>query len=221
MVLLQPAGSPFPLPAGKTAPLLRKDVAETGSWEIRFQLDAETILISLWVGSLSSGSFDVSVYTATGPDSGEEALIMAFPSLIGPSGELLLRKAAVSLSTVIVRITATGPATFDIRAKGLSSGAASTRIEGAATWTVGQVSVTTVPAEIVPASLVDRSGLVIKNFSTNFLYIAENAAKATSVIGYPLGAGESLAFDLQAGQSIWGAAGAGTIDVRSSQLGEG
>lgn len=221
MVQLGPVINTTPLPPGKVIPLIRRDSPEMGDYEITFQLDAETVLISLWVGSLASGSFNVTVYTSTKPGSGEEVEIISFPTVVGPTGELLLRKAAVALSTVIVRVSSTGLAVFDIRAKGLSAGQSSVKIEGAANWTVGQVSVSTAPAEIVPASLVDRSALVIKNFSTNFLYIAENAAKANSTIGYPLGAGESLAFDLQAGQAIWGAAGAGTIDVRSSQLGEG
>lgn len=220
MLHIKPAGSSTPLPPGKVLPLLRQDVAEAGSWQITFQLDADTVLFSLWLGELQSGTFDVSVFTATKPDSGEETLIASFPQLTVASTDLLLRKAATALSTVIVRITATGPATFDIRAKGLGTGDASVRIEGAAVWSVGQVTVGTTPQIVVPASLADRSGLVIKNFSTNFLYVAELAAKATTALGYPLGAGESLAFDLQAGQEIWGVANTGTVDVRSAQAGE-
>lgn len=220
MLILAPQGTSSPLPPGKVLPLIRRSVAEEGSWEIKFQLDADTVLISLWVGELQSGTFDVSIYTSTGNSSGEEALIASFPQLTTTTSDLLLRKAAVALSTVIVRIIATGPAVFDVRAKGLGTGDSSVKIQGASVWSVGQVTVGIVPMEIVPATLTDRSGLVIKNFSSNFLYVAETSAKANSTVGYPLGAGESLAFDLQAGQSIWGVANAGTVDVRSAQSGD-
>lgn len=216
--LVRPQGATTPLPPGKTLVLMRQMEPQAGSWEIPFILDSDTVLFSLWVGSIV-GTLNVTVYTSTGVP-GEEVKIAEFPEISSQSSDLLLRKAAVAMSSVIVRIDATGPTQFDIRAKGLGTGDASVRIQGASVWSVGQISVGSTPQIIVPATMTDRSGLVIKNFSSAFLYVAESAAKANSAVGYPIGAGESLAFDLQAGQEIYGVAGSGTIDVRSAQAGE-
>lgn len=209
------SGPTKPLPPGKTLVLLSGAVSENS--EITFQLDADTVLFSLWVGDLT-GTLTVRAYTAA--KAGEEIQVAEFPVLTTETGELLLRKAAVAMSTVVVRIDVTGSATIDLRAKGLGTGDASVKIQGASVWSVSKTTATTVASELVPATLTDRAGLVIKNFGANFLFVAETEAKATTAIGYPIGPGESLAFDLQAGQAIWGVSDVGSLDIRCAQAGE-
>lgn len=207
-----------PLPVGKTTPLLVVSTPETNTWEITFSLDADSVLLSLYVGSLSSGQLDVTAYAVA--DEGKEVSIIEFPTITGPTANLLLRKAAISLSRVRVLVTATGPATIDLRARGISSGETSVRIESATDLTTNQLTVGTSPTNILPAALTDRLGVVIRNWSGSTIYLGETALKATSVVGYPIGVGESIALDISAGQDVFAATGSGTSDVRVMQAGE-
>lgn len=209
----------IPLPVGKTTPLLRVEVPEQGNWEIFFSLDADSVLMSLYVSSIASGALDVVVYTYA--EEGKEVSIITFPTLTGPTGELLLRKAAATMSNVRVKVTTTGPASFDLRARGISAGETSVKIQGAADLSTSQLTVGTTPLSILPSVLTDRQGVVIRNWSTtDTLYVAESAVKATSSVGYPVGPGESIGIDIVAGQTLYGVADPTSVDVRVMQAGE-
>jgi hypothetical protein len=207
-----------PLPAGKTTTIIHGALAAGETRTVNFTLDCDSVLIALYVDALASGTMDLTVYTQT--EDGHETAIISFPTVTGPTAELLMRKAAVAMSVIKVVCVTTGAATVDIRAKGLTAGETSVKILGSADWSVSTASITTVASQVVPSGLSDRNGLVIKNFnSTGILYVAETSGKATSAAGYPIGPGESLAFDLVAGQEIWGVASSGTIDVRLAEAG--
>jgi hypothetical protein len=188
-------------------------------WEVTFSLDADTVLLSLFVSSLSSGSLSIVAYTFT--EEGKETSIISFPPITGPTSELLLRKAAATMSNIRVLVTATGPAVFDLRARGLSSGETSVKILGAAEVTTSQLTVGLTPTALLPATLTDRLGVVIRNWSsTDTLFVAESVPKTTTSLGYPLAPGESMGIDLQAGQTLFGVANPSSVDVRIMQAGE-
>lgn len=208
----------IPLPQGKTSPLLRVETPTTSTWEITFSLDADSVLFSLYVGSLSSGSLSVTAYTVA--DVGQEIQIVSFPTITGPTANLLLRKAAVSLSNVRVSVVSTGPVTLDLRARGISSGETSVKIDSAGSITTNQLTVGTTPLSLFASALTDRNGVVIRNWGNVTLYIAETSAKATPALGYPIGGQESLGIDIQAGQVIYGAVASGSTDVRTMEAGE-
>lgn len=218
MVQLVGINQTIPLPAGKTTPLLRLEDAVTGEWDIRFTLDADSVLLSLFVTSLSSGNLTVTAYAVA--DEGKEVEIITFPTITGPTTNLLLRKAAVSLSIVRVRVTSTGPVALDLRARGISAGETSVKIVGASELATSQLTVGTTPTSLLASVLTDRLGVVIRNWSTtDTLYVAETALKATPGLGYPIGPGESLGLDLQAGQEVYGAADPSSVDIRVMQAG--
>lgn len=219
MISYRRVNTTIPLPVGKTTPLLRVEHPEQGGWEVFFSLDADSVLMSLYVGSIASGSLDITVYTYA--EEGKEVSIITFPSISGPTGELLLRKAAATMSNIRVVVTATGPVVFDLRARGISAGETSVKIQSAADLSTSQLTVGTTPLSILPSVLTDRQGVVIRNWSTtDTLYVAESIAKATSVVGYPLGPGESIGIDITAGQVLYGVAQPTSVDVRIMQAGE-
>ena len=203
---------------GKEIQLLDTTTAGAGSEEITFSIDAESVLLSLYVGSVA-GDLAVTAYTV-GLD-GQEIEIISFPTVSAPTAELLLRKAASTLQKVKVTCTYSGVASFNLRARGVAAGASSVKIEGAASFQVSQNSITTSAEALVPAALVDRSGILIINVnSSGTLWVAETLVKATAAAGAPVYPnGGSMAIDLAAGQALYGVASSGSIDVRIVELG--
>lgn len=212
-----------PLQAGAQARIFVMSPTAAGTQTAVVTTEADTILISLFAGSVS-GTLDVNVYNVVGPaqtgGAVRRALAFSFPQLTATTADLLLRRGAVTTEQVEIEVVYSGPCEFEIWARAIYAGSTDTKILGAASLRVSQVTVTTTPVILIPASLNDRSGIVIKNWSTTTdLFVGESAAKATSAVGYPLAARDGLAIDLAAGQAIWGVAGSGTVDVRLGESG--
>lgn len=207
-----------PLDLGKELQIANESVTAAGSMEYEFSIDAESVLVSLFVNA-TGGDVDVQVFTEGA--SGNDVEVITFPTISSPTSELLLRKAAAVLRKVRIRVTYTGTATFEIRARGVSAGAASVAIEGSANFAVSQTDITTTASTLIPASLTDRRGILVRNNSTGsqILYLAETLAKATTAVGYPIPNGGNITIDLQAGAEIYAVADAGSIDVRIVEVG--
>lgn len=198
---------------GQATSVFDGTVTGAGVLERRETLEADTVLVSLWVRSLPAGSLTVRVYTYT--TTGEETEVLAFPVVSAPTVDLLLRKAALAMGNLRIEVTHTGTCTFQLVAKGLATGEASVKILGAESLRVTQVDVTTTPVLLVPASLEDRSGILVKHWGTvGDLYLGESAAASALSVGFPLAPRDALAIDLAAGVALYGRASAGTIDVR-------
>lgn len=208
----------IPLSPGKIITVVQDDAFLASTKSFVFTSDADAILFSLWVDSVSAGTLSVTVYTFT--EGSKEVLVLTFPAVSGPTTELLLRKTAVSLSNIRVQVTlSAGTASFEIRARGLNAGESSAKISGQTNWSVMQSLVTTTPLSILPTSLADRNGLIIKNAGTNNVYLGETAVTAVPAAGWPLTPGESIAMDLAAGQSVFASTASGTSDVRIAEAG--
>lgn len=180
----------------------------TGASTIDKSLAVESsgVLLSLFVQELT-GTLDVNVYTFT--KSGEEKLIDTFPQITAPTTELLLRKQVEVHDHLRVEVITTGPAKYDIRAKGIEASLSSVKIEGSDNWEVEKVTVLSASNVLIIASdLDDRSGMAIRNGDfdkpLNTLYVAESEAKLDAGKGYPILPGEALQVDLKAGNEVWG-----------------
>lgn len=205
-----------PIAVGKTMTVFTTNATAAGSDSRDFSIESDSILVSLFVDSVG-GDLDVVVYTMT--ESGKELEIIRFPTISAPTVELLLKKAAAAMSRIRIEATYTDAATFEVRAKGITAGQTDVKISGAANFQVSQKTISTTAELLIPASLTDREGLVIKNFSGNTLYIAETLAKAITGTAYPLSPGESLGMDLASGAELYAVADSGTIDVRIAEAG--
>jgi hypothetical protein len=181
----------------------------------------ESVLVSLFAEDVQD-TLSVEVFTLT--EEGKEALVISFPTLSAPTTNLLMQKAAIGMQRfkVVVTTGSGGPATFEIRAKGISSGTVSVRIEGALGWTTSKTTVASTNTVVVPAALTDRSGMALRNCNfqtTDILFVAESTAKLDAGQGYPILPGEALQIDVKAGSEIYGKSSGSDIDTRIIQVG--
>lgn len=199
--------------------LVSEITSGSGSTIVHGSTKTDSILVSLWVDSVSTGDLQVEVYTLT--DEGKETSIISFPVVAAGTVSLLLRKSAVTLQNFRVVATYTGVLQYEIYVRGITgSGESSARILGSSNWTVEQTDIGTTAMLLVSSSLTDRNGLVIKNWSAGTtVYIAPTEADASLIKGYPLAPRDALALDIAAGASVWAIADTGTADVRIAQSG--
>lgn len=208
-----------PLPLGKTLRVAREapSGAFTRSWT--FIPESDAVLVSLYVISVS-GTLDLAIWTQT--EDGKDILRTSFPTISSPTTNLVLKKGTDIISQVRLELTTSGAAEFEIYAKAVPAAEASIRVLGADTATATQTDITTTPSLLVPVSLSDRSGLIIKNNNSlggSTLYIGFSPLETAPTTGYPITAQESLGMDLSAGVSLYARSSAGTSDIRILQAG--
>jgi hypothetical protein len=208
-----------PLTLGKELQVFDETVTAAGSKTETFSIDAESVLISLYIGA-TSGDVDVSAFTV-GRD-GQEVEVITFPTISSPTSELLLRKAASALQRVKIVVSYTDACSFNIRARGVSAGAASVSIEGASNFKASQTDVTSTAGVLIASSLEDRKGILIINNnvgSSEILYLGGTLAQSTTVIGTPVRPGGNVSVNLSAGASLFAVSDGSDIDVRIAETG--
>lgn len=213
---------PGSLPQGKERVVIGQgsDVSGTeaaaGSRSVEIGVDADTVIVSLYVTSVS-GDLDLAVETVGGEGATE---VISFPTVSAPTADLVIRKAAAIMDRIRITATFSDAVEYEVRVRGVGTGEASVRILGANDATASQTDISTSATLVVPAALTDRAGLIVKNNnSTGILYVGFTAAEATTGNGYPIGPQESLGMDISAGQEVYAIASAGTIDVRLLEAG--
>lgn len=80
---------------------------------------SDSLLATLWVNSISSGTLDVSVYTLT--DTGKEQLLFSFPTQSAPSTNLLLKMDGTGLQRFRIQATYTGVCDYEIYIRAVHS----------------------------------------------------------------------------------------------------
>ena len=207
-----------PLPPGKTILVMGESPNGAGSLSRIFTLDSDTFQTSLFVSSIS-GSLTITLSTITGE--GKEKEVITYSPVTSPSTELDLKRAVSAMGVIKATAVFTGACSFELRAKGLSNGQMSATIQSATTAKASQINISGTPAILLPAALVDRKGVIIKNNGTgaHVLYLGFSQAQASTGTGYPLGKGEALALDVAPGAVIWAVSGNNTIDVRIIEAG--
>lgn len=201
-------------------PVFLHDNKAPGTYVQKMALNAETVLVTFFVETVTSGTVKLKVYTYSDPmQESEEALIVEFPEITSPSTELLLRKSAIASGWLRFEVEHNGTASYKVYAKGLSLGETNARILSAEGGEASQLTVGTSTQPIVNSTLTDRTGLIIKNYGgPGVLFIGYSPAEATPQTGYPLASGESMGMDVAAGVVVYGV-GSTSIDVRILQNG--
>jgi hypothetical protein len=207
-----------PLPPGKTILVMGESPSGAGSLSRIFTLDSDTFQTSLFVSSIS-GSLTITLSTITGE--GKEKEVITCSPVTSPSTQLDLKRAATAMGVIKATAVFTGACSFELRAKGLSNGQMSATIQSATTAKASQINITGTPAILLPAALIDRKGVIIKNNGngTHILYLGFSQAQASTGTGYPIGKGEALALDVAPGAVLWAVSGNNTIDVRIIEAG--
>lgn len=216
--------------------LIAEVTTGAGSTSREGSVNSPAILASLYVNTVSSGSLTVSVYTMT--DTGKEVLLFVFPVIAAPTVALLLQRSGDTLQRFRVVADYTGVCDYEVYIRATESGGTQdvnilgqpidvnvindidVTIVPPSQWTTSQFTVTSTPALLIAASISDRKGLLIKNWSTDTdVFIGESLAAATSLLCYPLSARDAVALDLTAGSSVYAATASGTADIRIVQAG--
>jgi hypothetical protein len=209
--------SPVLLHPGVQYRLLNEQPVTAGSVSRDINLQSDAILVTLFATSVT-GTLDLDVY-ATAED-GQEALLFSFPQLSAATTNLLLRRSSVATSRIRIAVSYSDACVYNVHVRAVNSGSSDTRILGSESFEVSQITIGTTPVVLIPSALNDRSGLVIKNWSsTQTLYIAETSGKASASVGYPLAPKDALAMDVAAGVTIYAVSDAPGADVRLAQVG--
>lgn len=208
------------LNVGQEAQALNINTSEAGFAYADFAIQSDALLVTLIATSVSS-SLDVSVVAIDQESGLESEEIIAFPLITGPAGNLLVRRSGTAPATLRLKaVVGSGGAQFRIKVRAVNAGTSDTKILGADSVAATQATAGTSPTILIAASLLDRAGLVIKNWSiTQTVYIGETAIKADPAIGYPLAPRDALAMDVSAGVSIWIISDAPGADIRILQAG--
>ena len=183
--------------------------------DISVQSDAALFL--LWVNS-TAGDITVEVYGILSDD--QEAFVLSFPQVNQPTTEILQKRTGTVPTRLRIRVTCTNACNFELSVRAVSTGSSDTRILGGASLKVSKKTVNSAPSLLVPASLVDRSAIAIKNWSNSgTIYIGETVAKANINNGWPIGPKDALGIDIQAGVELYATAVDGPCDIRILESG--
>jgi len=201
---------------GLEATVLDEKPQQAGQVSRLIAIRSDAVLVSLFAASVS-GTLDVNVYAGT---DGKEALLFSFPQLSAATSNLLLRRSSITPSTIRIEVIYSNAAEYTIMAKAVSAGSSDTKILGADSFRVSKSTVNTTAAVLIPAALTDRSGLVIKNWSTTqTVYLGESAGTAVAAVGYPLAPRDALAMDVAAGVEVYASSDVNGADVRIAESG--
>jgi len=184
--------------------------------DISVQSDAALFL--LWVNS-TSGNITVEVYGILDSDN-KEVFILSFPVVNAPTLEILQKRTGTVPTRLRIKVTHTAACNFELSARAVSTGSSDTRILGGASLKFSQKTVNSVVSLLVPASLVDRNAIALKNWSTSgIIYVGETIAKAQPGKGWPIGPKDALGLDIQAGVELYATAVDGPCDIRIIESG--
>lgn len=196
---------------------INETTAAAGTTSKEHSLLSDTALVTLWCQAVS-GTLTLTIYNLT--DTGKEVSAITFPVVSAPTTTLLIRRAAITTQRIRVEATYTGAATYEVYVRAVNAGLVDTRIVGATSLRMSSHTVTGSVGVLIPSSLTDRSGLVIKNWSTtSTIYLGAQTGEATPTDGFPLAPKDGLALDIAAGVTIYAVSDGGSADIRIAESG--
>ena len=201
---------------GTQASVIKQTTTQAGKFVQDVGIQTDAVLLGLVVTSIT-GTLDVNVYALV---DGQQSLLLSFPQITAATTSVLLRRSPITTSTVRIVATYSGIVSYELHARAVGSGTSDVRILGPVSWSTSQLTVGTSAIVIIPISLVDRAGILIKNWSVgNTVYIAESLANATAGLGYPLAPRDALAMDIAAGAVVYAISDAAGADLRIVEAG--
>lgn len=203
---------------GTQVRLLNETTSSAGSSTREGSVQSDSILVTLFVNSVTSGTLSVTVRTLT--DNGKEVDIISFPTINAPTTDLLLKKSGVTMQRFLVTASYSGVCDYEIYVRAMSgAGESSVRVLGSANLETSAETVTSSPGILIPAALTDRNGLTLLNYAgTGTLFVSEDIAKLPSE-AWPIPAGGGWSLDIAAGVTIYAVSDSGALDVRIAQSG--
>lgn len=206
------------LQSGGQTRLVQEVTTGSGVTVKQGSVKTDSLMVSLWVSSVTSGTLDLVVTTLT--EEGKESEIIVFPQVSSGTASLLLKKAAVTLQRFKVTATYTGVCEYEVYVRAIEgAGEASVVIVGPANLSTSSATVTTTPGVLLAPTLTDRQGVALKNMSsTATIYVSEDQAKLPGD-AWPIGPGETWGLDVASGVTLYAVASAGSVNVRIAEVG--
>lgn len=205
------------LKTGLQEVVLRSSPVAAGVLTKDISVQSDAALFLLWVNSVT-GLIQVDVYGILSDD--QEVLVTSFPQVSVPTTEVLQKRTGTVPTRLRIKVTHTGACDLELSVRAVSTGSSDTRILGGASLKMSKKTVNGTPSLLVPASLVDRTALAIKNWSSSgIIYVAETVAKANANDGWPIGPKDALGLDIQAGVELYAVAVDGPCDIRIIESG--
>jgi hypothetical protein len=203
--------------------ILAETTTAAGTTSKEGVIQSDSLLCTLWVDSVSSGSLDVSVYTLT--DTGKEALLFSFPTALAATPSLVLRQSSVSMSRFIVRATYTGVCQYEVYVRAVSGASSTTSPSGPAPVAANQITQDTVVVSSTPTELytgASRSSLRrlvrVYNSGTQTCYLGPAGVTSSGAdIGEPLPPLESLTYTL-GDVGLYAVVASGTCNLLITEL---
>lgn len=103
--------------------LISETAVAGGSTVKEGSIKSDSLLVSLWVNSITTGTLSLKVYTLT--DTGKGVEIIDFPAISTGTTNLLLKKSAVSLQRFRVVATYTGGCSYEVYVRAIEGGGGS------------------------------------------------------------------------------------------------
>lgn len=198
--------------------LLKEAPTSSGTTVKDLSIQSDAALFLLWVNSVAD-NIVVDVYAIL-DDGNKEVLLLTFPKITAPSTEIAQKRTGTTATRLRVKVTYTGACNYELSVRAVATGSSDTRILGGSSLKVSKKTVNSVASLLVPASLVDRTAIAIKNWSSaGTIYVAETSAKAHQNSGWPIGPKDALGLDIQAGVELYATAVDGPCDVRIIESG--
>jgi hypothetical protein len=201
------------IPYGKTSRLLKGSPTGAGSQTFDFSIESDTVLVTLAAKNIT-GTLDVYVKTFTNEDS-VDIEVIRFAQLNADTAEILLKKAAVTLSNLKLHVEYSNAVEYEVYARAISGGETTVRITGASNGDTNRIEVGNTPVLLTTPSAFTRSGFIVKNNSNSgVLEVSFTAERLLEGKGFTIEPKDSLAADIVAGGVVYGrAVGAATIDA--------
>jgi len=193
-------------------------VGSSDTYVKEFNIESDAIAAGVWVNSAGAGaSVTVNFYTL--PEDDKPFPVINFTTITAPTSVLRFQKSAITLQRIRIEAVVVGDVDFQVYVRAINAaGEASTRLLGASNIEVSQEDVTNTAAIIIPADIVDRVGILMKNWSSSgTAYVAESQAKATASEGFPVGPKGTLMVNIESGTAIWAYSPDGPVDMRIIQ----
>jgi hypothetical protein len=198
--------------------LLREAPTSAGVTVKDFSIQSDAALFLLWVNSVTD-NISIDIYSIL-DDGSKETLILSFPKVTAPSTEIAQKRTGTVSTRLRVKVTHTAACNYELSVRAVATGSSDTRILGGSSLKMSKKTVNSVVGLLVPASLVDRTAIAIKNWSTSgTIYVAETLAKANQNNGWPIGPKDALGLDIQAGVELYASAVDGPCDIRIIESG--
>jgi len=215
------------LQKGVQQSLIRRDAMVSGSADVQFETLSDSLLVTLFAEVLT-GTLDVSIWAITvgGPaDStpAQEIKLFSFPTISAPSTDLLIQTAAAVTQRLRIKATWIGAAKFDVQARAIDGGTSKSQVITAGALVMDKVTINAgAPQILIPFSLTESVGFLVKNWSSNgaVVYVAETTAKATPSLGFPIAPGDTFDVSVKAGQAYYASSSINGADLRIIKGGE-